>query len=82
MGDPFIDLWRRNAATNPEEYRSSESDVSEWDSLLPSVAESFQVGVWTDKADNERQKLLIVLYQKLSASLTRLVFAKKIQCNF
>lgn len=43
MGEPFIDLWRRNAATNPEEYRSSESDVSEWDSLLPSVAESFQV---------------------------------------
>ena len=82
MGEPFIDLWRRNAATNPEEYRSSESDVSEWDSLLPPVAESFQVGVWTDKADNERQKLLIVLYQKLSPSLTRLVFAKKIQCNF
>ena len=47
MGEPFIDLWRRNAATNPEEYRSSESDVSEWDSLLPPVAESFQVGVWT-----------------------------------
>ena len=65
MGEPFIDLWRRNAATIPEEYRSSESDVSEWDSLLPSVAESFQVGAWTDKGDNERQKLLIVLYQKL-----------------
>lgn len=65
MGEPFIDLWRRNAATNPEEYRSSESDVSEWDSLLPSVAESFQVGAWTDKGDNERQKLLIVLYKKL-----------------
>ncbi|XP_022785996.1 uncharacterized protein LOC111326296 [Stylophora pistillata] len=43
MSNPFIVLWKRNAVTTSEEYHSSESDVSEQISLLPSITESFEV---------------------------------------